>query len=185
MNTTSKTRILVEGALMIACATVLAMLKIFEMPFGGSITLEMLPLVIMGLRNGAKWGCFTGLVHGILQMFLGFSNVLYCATLVAQLGCILLDYILAFTVLGLAKVFAHPRNSMKGVVAGAVIVGLLRFACSFFSGWLLWGSYAPDGMSPVIYSLAYNGAYMIPDIIILAVVIGLLYKVSPKILNVK
>lgn len=183
MNTSSKTKILVEGALMIACATVLSFLKLFEMPFGGSITLEMLPLVIMGLRNGAKWGCFTGFVHGVLQMIIGFSNVLYCATLIAQIGCILLDYVLAFTALGLASVFAHPRNSAAGVAIGAVVVGLLRFGCSFLSGWLLWGSYAPEGMNPVIYSLAYNGAYMIPDIIILAAVIVLLYKVAPKLLN--
>lgn len=185
MQTNSKTRILVEGAMLIALATVLSYIKFWDMPFGGSITLEMLPLVIMGYRNGTKWGCFTGLVHGLLQMIIGFSNVLYCATLLSQLGCILLDYLLAFSALGLAPVFAklYNKNLKASLVIGAVCVGILRFICSFLSGWLLWGSYAPEGMSPVYYSLVYNGAYMLPDIIILAVVILVLASVAPKLLR--
>ena len=179
----SKTRILVEGAMLIALATILSYIKIFEMPFGGSITLEMLPIVIMGLRNGSKWGAFTGFVHGLIQMIIGFSNVLYCATLIAQIGCILLDYLLAFSVLGIAPMFTKLGGSNKklGYVIGAVIVGLLRFLCSFLSGWLLWGSYAPEGTGPVIYSLTYNASYMIPDIIILAVVIGIIAVSAPKL----
>ena len=181
----SNTRKLVEGALMIAMAYVLSMIKFFELPQGGSITLEMLPLVVMGLRNGTKWGCFTGFVHGLLQMILGFSNVMYCATLIAQLGCILLDYLLAFTVLGLAPAVASlfKGNKVVGATIGAIVAGLLRFLCSFLSGWLLWGSYAPEGMSAVVYSFAYNASYMIPDIIILAIIIAILYKAAPKVMN--
>ena len=183
--TNQNTKLIVEGALMIALATVLSMIKFFELPQGGSITLEMLPLVIMGLRNGTKWGCFTGFVHGLLQMILGFSNVMYCATLTAQIGCILLDYLLAFTCLGLAPAFASffKGNKVLGATVGAVICGVLRFICSFLSGWLLWGSYAPEGMSPVIYSFAYNASYMIPDTIILAVVTAILCKSVPKLLK--
>ena len=181
----SQTRLMVEGALMIALAYVLSLIKFFELPQGGSITLEMLPLVIMGLRNGTKWGCFTGLVHGLLQMILGFSNVMYCATLVAQIGCILLDYLLAFTVLGLGPAFAalFKNNRLAGAAMGTVIAGLLRFACSFLSGWLLWGSYAPDGMNVVVYSLVYNGSYMVPDIIIMTVIVVILCKTAPKIMH--
>ncbi len=183
MTTTSKTRILVEGAMLIALATILSYIKFYDLPFGGSITLEMLPLVIMGLRNGPKWGCFTGFVHGLLQMIIGFSNVMYCATLLSQIGCILLDYLLAFTVLGLAPVFAKMcgKHVKIGYVVGAIICGILRFVCSFLSGWLLWGSYAPEGMSPVVYSLTYNGSYMVPDIIILAVIIAILAAAAPKL----
>lgn len=181
MNTSSKTRYLAEGAMLIAMATILSYIKLFELPQGGSITLEMLPIVIMGLRNGTKWGCFTGFVHGVLQMIIGFSNVMYCATLLSQIGCILLDYVLAFTVLGLAPVFVKlAKNRLAGVTIGAIIVGLLRFVCSFLSGWLLWGSYAPEGTGAVVYSLTYNGSYMIPNIIIMAVIIGILYRVAPK-----
>lgn len=181
-NTTSKTRVLIEGALMIAVATILSYIKLFEMPFGGSITLEMLPLVLMGLRNGVKPGCFTGFVHGLLQMIIGFSNVMYCATLISQIGCILLDYLLAFTALGTAGLFVKlSKNKSTGIAIGATVAGLLRFACSFLSGWLLWGSYAPEGMNAAYYSLVYNGAYMIPDIIILVIVILLVYKAAPKL----
>jgi thiamine transporter len=115
-------------------------------------------------------------------MILGFSNVMYCATLLSQIGCIVLDYLLAFTVLGLAPVFAKFfKNAKIGYVVGAIICGLLRFLCSFLSGWLLWGSYAPEGMSAVWYSFVYNAAYMVPDIIILAVVIGILAVTVPKL----
>lgn len=184
MSRNSKTRILVEGAMLIALATVLSYLKIFEMPFGGSITLEMLPLVIMGLRRGPKWGCLTGFVHGLLQMIIGFSNVMYCATLISQIGCILLDYLLAFSVLGLAPLFASllKNNKKVGFIVGSVCVCILRFLCSFLSGWLLWGSYAPEGMNAAYYSLVYNGAYMLPDTIILAVVVAILAYTVPKIL---
>lgn len=184
MDNRNRTKLLVEGAMMIALATILSFIKVYELPQGGSITLEMLPLVIMGLRNGGKWGCFTGLVHGILQMILGIKNVLYCTTLLSMLGCTLLDYLVAFTVLGLAGVFAKPfKNKLTGIVVGSVIAGLLRFACSFLSGFLIWGGYAPSGQSAVIYSLTYNGSYMIPNIIILAIIAGIIYKIYPKMFN--
>lgn len=176
-------RILIEGALFIAFATVLSYVKLFDMPFGGSITLEMLPLVIMALRNGVKWGCLTGFVHGLIQMIIGFSNVLYCNTFIAQIGCVLLDYIVAFTVLGLAPFFAGcaGKNRKAGFLIGSVAAGLLRFLCSFLSGCLLWGSYAPEGMNVVLYSFLYNGAYMVPDIIILAAVVLVLEEKVPKL----
>ncbi len=104
-DTSKKTFLLVEGALMIAMAFVLSYIKLYDMPMGGSITLEMIPLVIMGLRHGVKWGTFTAAVHGIIQLILGFSNVMYCATIPAMIGCVLLDYLFAFTVLGLAGLF--------------------------------------------------------------------------------
>lgn len=181
MNVSKNTRIMVEGALMIAMAMILSFIKILELPQGGSITLEMIPLVIMGIRHGAKGGCLTGFAHGLLQMILGFSNVMYCATLLSQVGCILLDYLLAFTVLGMAGYFAgmFGKNKLVGFACGTVVVCLLRFVCSFLSGWLLWGSYAPEGMSAVWYSLTYNGAYMIPDTIIAAVLVVVLYKTAP------
>lgn len=183
MSRNSKTLILVEGAMLIAVATVLSFLKLVDMPFGGSITLEMLPLVLMGLRRGSKWGCLTGFVHGLIQMILGFSNVMYCATLISQIGCILLDYLLAFSVLGLASLFANcvKGNKKAGYIVGSIVVCFLRFICSFLSGWLLWGSYAPEGMSAPYYSLVYNGAYMLPDTIIVAVVIGILAFTAPKL----
>ena len=87
------TRVLAEGAMMIALATVLSLIKIWEMPYGGSVTLfSMLPIVLMSYRHGAKWGLLTAFAHSILQLIMGIKNVGYCATLGAQIACILLDY---------------------------------------------------------------------------------------------
>ena len=119
----SRTRKLVEGALMIAMSTVLSMIPLFKMPYGGSVTLlSMLPLILMSCRHGAKWGLFTAFVHGVLQLLLGLENLTYCATIWSQIGCILLDYLLAFTALGLASTFARPfRNRVLGLA-----INLLR-----------------------------------------------------------
>lgn len=182
MKTTSKVRILCEAGLMIALATILSYIKVFNLPQGGSITLEMLPLVIMAMRHGTKWGCATGFTSGLLQMIMGFENVLYCNTLLSQFGCIMLDYLLASAVLGLAPLFAGKKTT-AGLVTGTVIAGILRFVCNFLSGWLLWGSYAWEGWSAWAYSLAYNGSYMVPNIIIAAIIMGLLSKPMGKFLR--
>lgn len=185
MNTSSRTRTLVEGAMLIALATILSYLKFYDLPQGGSITLEMLPLILMAFRHGTKWGVFTGLVHGMLQMMIGFHNVMYCNTLLAQVGCILLDYLVAFSVLGLAPAFRKMAKDKQqaGLILGTACAGLLRFLCSFLSGWLLWGSYAPEGKSAIVYSLLYNGSYMIPDIVIHVIIIVILAKVAPMIVR--
>ena len=89
----SKTRVLVECALMVAIGTVLANIKIFTMPNGGSVTLlSMLPFVLVSFRHGVKWGLFTGLVNGCLQMLLGFWAP-PTPTFIYFLGEILLDYL--------------------------------------------------------------------------------------------
>jgi thiamine transporter len=186
MNKNSKTVILVEGALMIALAFILDQIKLLDLPYGGAISLSMIPLVIMPFRRGTGWGVFTAGVCSVLFLILGFSNVMYCATLLSQIGCILLDYLLAFTVLGLAAFFAKPfgEHKLTGVVLGTVIVCFLRFICSFLSGALLWGAYMPDTFSKVwVYSLVYNGSYMLPSTILTALVVGLLYKFYPKFFN--
>ena len=136
----SRTRTLVECALMIAVGTVLAQIKIFEMPFGGSVTLvSMLPFILVSFRHGVKWGLATGFVNSLLQMLLGFYAP-PAGTVAAFVGVVLLDYVLAFTLLGLAGVIAKPfKNHLLGVAAGTAAVCVIRFLCSFLSGALLWG----------------------------------------------
>ena len=166
----TKTRVMVECALMVALATILGYIPLFELPQGGSITLfSTLPIMVIGWRHGLKWGVFTGFVHGLIQMMLGFKNVLYCTTIGTMVLCILLDYILAFMALGLVDLFAKPfQNHLAGVAVSSVCVGMLRYLCSFLSGILIWGGYAPEGTPVWIYSLTYNGSYMIPEIILTA-----------------
>ena len=182
-NSYSKTRILVECALMIAVGTVLSNIRLFSMPNGGSVTLlSMLPFVLVSFRHGVKWGVFTGFVNGCLQMLMGFypppaSTVLYFA------GEVLLDYLLAFMALGLAELFARPfKNRMVGVAIGTFMAGFLRFLCSFLSGVLVWGNLT-DGLSAWTYSLVYNGSYMLPETLLTVVAAVLLCRVAPQIFD--
>ena len=179
----SNTRIMVEGALMIALATILSMIKVFEMPFGGSVTLlAMMPIILMSFRHGTRWGVLTAFVHSVLQLVLGFNNVGYCATLLSQIGCILLDYILAFTALGLADAIGKPfKNRLVGIIVGTAVVCLLRFVCSWLSGILIWGSYQSyyewaANMPLWLYSLVYNGNFMLPETAI--TIVGTVFMVK-------
>ena len=119
----TKTRIMVECALMIALGTILANIKIYELPNGGSITLfSMVPFILVSFRHGVKWGLFTGFVNSLLQMLLGFYAP-PAPGLLPLVGIILLDYVLAFSFLGLACVFAKPfKNKLVGVAVGSAAV---------------------------------------------------------------
>lgn len=200
----SSTRMLVEGALMIALSTILSEIAIFSLPHGGDITLvSMLPIVLMSFRNGPRWGLFTAFVHSIIQLFLGLKNLSYCQTITAQIGCVLFDYILAFTALGLASTLAKPFRSATGKIAmGTIGACLLRFLCSFLSGYIVWKDYdyAFEWMNHFswlawtterlgenalcwLYSFAYNAFYMIPEIILTTLVAVLLYRAVPQLFN--
>ena len=180
-KTYSKTRILVECALMIALGTVLANIKIYGLANGGSVTLfSMVPFILVSFRHGAKWGLFTGFVNSLLQMLLGFYAP-PAPGLLPLVGMILLDYVLAFTLLGLACVFAKPfKNRLLGVAVGTAIVCLIRFLCSFLSGVLIWGN-LNEGLPEWVYSLTYNGSYMLPETILSVVAVVLLHKAAPKL----
>ena len=183
----SKTRTLVECALMIAVGTVLAQIKIFEMPYGGSVTLlSMLPFILVSYRHGLAWGLLTGFANSLLQMLFGFYAP-PAGTVTAFIGVVLLDYVLAFTVLGAACVFAKPfKNRLVGIVVGVAAVCCLRFVCSWISGAWLWGSYQDSyewavGMNVWLYSFIYNGSYMLPEMVLTAIGAGALYKAAPKL----
>lgn len=185
-KTYTRTRTLVECALMIAVGTVLAQIKIFDMPYGGSVTLlSMLPFILVSFRHGVKWGLATGFVNAMLQMLLGFYAP-PAGTVIAFVGVVLLDYVLAFTLLGSAELFTKPfRSRAVGVAVGTAAVCVIRFLCSFLSGALLWGSYQEyyewaQGMSVWMYSFIYNATYMLPELILTTVAAVLLYKAMPK-----
>ena len=177
------TRRLVESAVMIAIGTVLSMFP-FSAPwaFGGGVTIcSMLPLVIIAHRYGTKWGLFTAFVYSVLQLILGVSNVQFAAGygFVLAVGVLLLDYILAFTVIGLSACFNGViQNHLVSIVVGIVFTFALRFVCHFLSGWIIWGVITPNEMGLVapLYSLIYNGGYMLPETIITALVAVLTYK---------
>ena len=183
-KTYSKTRILVECALMIAIGTALSNIKFFTLPNGGSVTLlSMLPFVLVSFRHGAKWGLFTGFVNACLQMIMGFYPP-PASTFLYFLGEVLLDYVLAFMALGLAELFARPfKNRTVGVAVGTFAAGFLRFMCSFLSGVLIWGNLS-DGLPAWTYSLTYNGSYMLPETIMTTIAAASPSQIIPLFISV-
>lgn len=153
------------SGIMIAMATVLSLFTIFKMPQGGAITpLSMLPIIIIGYLYGVRWGCFTGMVYGILQIFTGatFAGNTFWVTV----GSIVLDYLLAFACLGFGGLFAKLIKSQTvSITLGALVACIGRFICHFISGALLFGAYAPEGQTIFYYSLTYNAVYMLPELI--------------------
>ena len=183
----TNTRAMVECALMIALGTVLAQIKIWQMPYGGSVTLvSSLPFILVSYRHGVKWGLLCGLTNGILQMMTGWYAP-PAGTVGAIVACILLDYLLAFSCLGLASGISKPvKNRTAGVFVGVSCVMIMRFLCSFLSGALLWGSYQSyyewaEGMSVWLYSFVYNSSYMLPELIITAIAACLVVSAAPKL----
>lgn len=170
------TRMLCEGAIMVALALVLNQLKIFRLPNGGSITLEMLPIFFYAVRWGVGPGLLAGFAFGLLQMFIDGAVAWGWQSL-------LLDYLVAFTPLGLAGLFKGQR---WGIFAGTVLGSVVRFIVHFISGITIYAIVAPTELfnmtftSPWMYSLAYNGSYMAIDMALCLVVFGLLYKPLKK-----
>ena len=137
-----KTKALVESGLLLALATILSMLKIFELPYGGSITLaSMLPIVIIAYRRGLKWGIGAAGVYSVLQIFTGMKTVsafflpgdsqeIWWRALLI----VFLDYIVAYTVIGFAAVFRKKASASEALCLGAVFGLLLRFLTHIVSG---------------------------------------------------
>ena len=179
MNTTKK---LTFSALMTALATVLMLIsKMIPAPWlqGGSVTLaSMVPIIIVGIIYGTKWGLCASLSFALIQMMFGFYPP-PTQTFLYFLLVVLLDYVFAFGVLGLSgAIYNAMGKKIFAISVSAFIVTLLRYICHILSGILIWGVYAEEGQSILAYSLIYNGTYMIPEIIISTVVTTLIFKMK-------
>lgn len=165
------TKVLVEGAIMVALATVLCFIRIFKLPWGGSVTLlSMLPIVLFSIKRGVKAGMAVSVLFSLVQLFQGILDGLFGWGLTpgTLIACIFLDYVLAYSVLGIAGIFR--KKKMAGWLAGITLAIVLRFLVHFISGVVIWGSFGElwEGFSTdnsVIYSLLYNGCYMLPELI--------------------
>ena len=161
---------MIEGALFVAVAQVLSMLKIWEMPWGGSVTLAMVPILLYAVRWGLGPGLAAGFVFGILQFTFDGGFAIGWQSIIG-------DYLVAFTALGFAGLWHHKRGD---VYVGTLIGGLARFLVHYVVGATIWAEYMPEkffGMSmhsPWFYSLLYNLAYMLPNIILCLIVFVLL-----------
>ena len=165
LNAFRDTRVLTEAAFAVALAFVLGFVVLFKMPFGGSVSLEMIPLILLALRQGWKVGIVAGAAYGLLDLAID--------PYVVHPVQFILDYPLAFGALGLAGLF---KPTVRGAVFGATVAVLARFACHFLSGVVFFASFAPEGWNPYLYSVAYNAAYLAPSLGIALVITVVLLK---------
>ena len=197
-----RTQAITVSAIMIAFAVAIsaicAAIPFLNLPFGGGFTIaSMLPIILVAYMFGTKWGILTAFTYSIMQMLLGFNTVSsfflpgdsqmlwYRAIIVC-----LIDYVIAYTVLGLGGVFRKKFSPTKAIVLGSVFAISLRYLAHIISGAIFFGSWAEwfftqegfyswgqsildtfsGGSLALIYSIIYNGTYMIPEIIITAIV---------------
>lgn len=165
---------------MIALATVLSLLKIWEAPLGGSVTLfSMTPILVFGLRHGAKKSFFIAFVFSCLQLLLGIGTVSWVPGWRGILLCILFDYLLAFSSLGVSGFFRIDQNEPRGKKAMKVILAtlaacLLRYGFHVLSGAVVWYEITKAGnwndyvqtVGMWTYSVVYNLQFMLPESIL-------------------
>jgi thiamine transporter len=145
----------VEAGVMIALAVVLHLVKVYQLPAGGSITAgSMVPLIYIALRYGPGLGMLTGAAYGLIDF--AFEPFF------VHPAQFILDYPLAFAVLGLAGLIR------RWPAAGAAFGVALRFVCHFVSGVVFFASSAPKGQNVWVYSAIYNGSYLLPELVISA-----------------
>jgi thiamine transporter len=158
-------RLIAEIGVTMALAAVLHLIKLWEMPQGGSITLgTMVPLFVLALRRGPLVGSVAGALYGVLEGWIlsGGKNFYYPAQ-------VILDYPVAFGLVGLAGFF--PRTPAFGVLIGS----LARYGAHVLSGILFFGQYA-KGQPVLLYSLTYNALYLFPDFVIAMVLTLLVWE---------
>lgn len=165
-------RSLTEGAIMVALAQILSYLKLWEMPWGGSVVLAMVPLVLYSVRWGLGRGLLACFAFGVLQF--AFDGA-FAISWESMLG----DYFFAFAAIGFAGLV---RGQKYGVFSGSVIGGFARFLVHYVVGATVWAEYMPETFfgltmrTPWFYSALYNIAYMGPNIVITLVIFAVLYK---------
>lgn len=204
-----KTKKLVVSAVMIGIAAVLSAIQPFQLPFGGGITLaSMMPIIIVAYLYGTKHGLLTAFVFSLIQIVMGVKVVSAFflpgesqLTIPVAIGVCVSDYILAYTVLGFGGIFKNKtKNSYAGICLGTVFAVSLRYIIHIISGTVFFGSWAEwfftqEGFYKIgetivnnfsglglsfIYSVFYNGLYMIPEIIITTMVTPIIYKVIER-----
>ena len=218
MQRNTKAKRLTESAMLLAMAIILelaAKMIIPEMPFGGQVTLaSMLPVVLISYRHGMRWGFVTAFAYALLEMALGAKTVSAAflpgyfgdgRMIASAIGMCLLDYVLAYTLLGLGGVFRNRiQNRSVALACGSLVALLARYVCHILSGYILfagyaewfftqdgfpaWGAQLVEKLSPValgiVYSVVYNGMYMLPEMAITAlaaVAVSRIRKITEKI----
>lgn len=179
LKTSKQIRAMTECSIMVALTTVLSLIKIIDMPYGGSVTVaSMLPIVIAVYRHGMLWGAGAALVTSGIQLLLGMNNLSYFTTWQSIVAIILLDYVLAFGVFAFSAVFKKiEKRQNYALIYGVILVSVLRYICHTVSGATVWAGLSIPTNAALLYSLSYNATYMIPETIVLLAVCAYLTSV--------
>ena len=168
-----KINIIAEGGIMLALATALSFIRIVQFPWGGEVTLmSMLPIMIFAIRHGAAKGGVVSFLFSLIRFGQGILiDGLFAWGLTPGLliACIMLDYILAFTVVGIAGIFG--KTSLPRIISGISLAVLLRFVLHVFSGVFVFSAAGEiwEGLNienPWLYSMLYNGLFLVPELVI-------------------
>ncbi|NLK39359.1 MAG: energy-coupled thiamine transporter ThiT [Clostridiales bacterium] len=157
---------LAECAILIALSTVLSMINIMPfLQFGGSVTpLSMLPVILISIKYGLGWGFGSSFVYAVIQMLIGLGPMMgWGLSEFVLIGSVVLDYFVAFTILGIAGI--ARKKGIRGMLSGIVLALTLRFLSHFLSGIIFFSSWAWEGWNVYLYSIVYNGSYMLPELI--------------------
>lgn len=175
----SNIRKLTVSAILIALAAVLSLIKIWSNPWGGSVTLlSMVPIVLISVMCGTRWGLFSSFVYALVQIGIDIAGMMGWGMDVRMwIGAIVFDYIVAYTAVGLAGVFR--KKGIIGICIGTVLALVVRFISHFISGYIFFDVWMPENFShPAVYSVIYNGTYMLPELITTALAVFILYKAN-------
>lgn len=176
-NSHLRIRALTEGAILVALGFVLSFVKLYELPNGGSLTPAMFPILLYGLRWGLARGLGAGFLFGLLQLIFDGAYAWGWQSMI-------LDYLLAFTPLGLAGLF---KGKAWGIFPGTVIGCVGRFIVHYISGVTIYRIIEPTAIAGLgtfdnasVYSLVYNGSYMLPNMLLALILAGVLYVPMKK-----
>lgn len=174
----SKTKKLVEMSILVALAFVLDYVaNIYSgwfWPFGGSISISLVPLAVIAFRYGWVAGFLSGFTMGLLQLLTG-AYIMHPIQ-------VLFDYPLPYAVLGFAGFFASKVNAVEVgrrslyIWLATGIGSIARLVCHIISGVVFFADYAPEGMNPVVYSVGYNTPFVLASYILSAIILVILYK---------
>lgn len=176
-----------ESGVLLALATVLSFIPLFNLPQGGTVTVcSLMPLAILAYRYGFKWGILCSFLYSLIQLVIGIKNISYCKTWVAVVVVILFDYLIPYTVFGITGIFKNKiKNQNLSISFGMIFCALIRFLCHVFSGYTVWGEWAEGEwlealcrilnvsspkLTVLIYSVAYN-SYVLVDIAVSVVAV--------------
>ncbi|MBG9454236.1 thiamine biosynthesis protein ThiT [Lysinibacillus sphaericus] len=181
-----KLLMLVEIAIFAAIGLVLDQVSFKVWAQGGSVSLVMVPIMLIAFRWGLIPGMVTGLLIGVMQTMFGAYIIHWLQGT--------LDYGVAFTVVGLAAVVRGPvleaakdlnkKKMALYIILGTVLAGFLRYAAHTIGGAVFFAEYAGD-QNAWVYSIIYNGTYMLPATILTAIVGVLLFTAAPQLMQRK